>query len=75
MIVRVEYLADDGAVFVVLVDTVSGEVLDYPGVCWASARYRPAKASLWRSRGLAEAARRETDAWGGPGPDRGPAGA
>lgn len=68
MIVRVEYLADDGTLFVVLVDTSSGEVLDYPGVCWASARNRPAAASLWRSRGLLEAARRESDASGEPGP-------
>lgn len=42
MIVRVEYVEPrSGLDFVVLVDDSTGEILDYPGVCWA----RPRKGS------------------------------
>lgn len=45
MIVRVGWCEPGtGREFVMLVDDQSGEILDYPGVCWAEARFGPKPA-------------------------------
>lgn len=42
MIVRVAWVEPrTGRELIMLVDDCSGEILDYPGVCWAEVRFGP----------------------------------
>lgn len=59
MIVRVSFFEPrTGLEFINLVDDRSGEILDYPGVCWSESRFGPA-GSPGRAAALAAVCARE----------------